>query len=62
MLRYFECLHCGTVTPLEGLPVKCPSCGHGTGVLHEQDPREKMPGENGAEDGHSGKPGDPSGG
>jgi len=57
MPRYFECLNCGAVTPVEDSPPICPKCGHGTGVLHETDPA--------AEDGKKdrekpgSKPGDP---
>ncbi len=38
MARYFECLHCGAVTPVEETPPKCRRCGHGTGVIHAQKP------------------------
>jgi len=38
MPSYFQCLHCGVVTPVEEAPPKCSKCGHGTGVLHLQNP------------------------
>jgi hypothetical protein len=37
-MPYFECLHCGIVTPVEITPPKCSSCGHGTGVVHQNKP------------------------
>ena len=48
MPSYFECLHCGVVTPVEEAPPKCSQCGHGTGVIHLQNPEsiEKGQGEN----------------
>ena len=40
MPSYFECLHCGVVTPVEASPPKCGQCGHGTGVIHLEKPPE----------------------
>jgi hypothetical protein len=38
MSSYFECLHCGAVTAVEATPPKCSRCGHGTGVIHLENP------------------------
>ena len=38
MLSYFECLHCGLITPTDSITPKCRGCGHGTGVLHTKEP------------------------
>jgi len=37
-MPYFECLHCGTITTIEGTGPKCPTCGHGTGIIHQNEP------------------------
>ena len=39
MSQFFECVHCGTIAPVETSPPRCANCGHGTGVLHLTDPR-----------------------
>ena len=38
-MPYFECLHCGTVTSVETTAPKCVQCGHGTGIIHQHEPR-----------------------
>jgi hypothetical protein len=38
-MPYFECLHCGTVALVEATPPKCTRCGHGTGIIHQNQPR-----------------------
>ena len=38
MPSYFECLHCGAMTPVEEASPKCSQCGHGTNVIHLQKP------------------------
>ncbi len=40
MPRYFECLHCHLITPVEATTPKCPRCGHGTGVIHSMNPEK----------------------
>ena len=37
-MSYFECVHCGSVAPIDAMPPKCPRCGHGTGVIHLKEP------------------------
>jgi hypothetical protein len=55
MPSYFQCLHCGIVTPIEASPPKCGTCGHGTGVVHSQKP-ESLEGDKGEQS----KPTDPN--
>jgi len=40
MTQYFECLHCGTFTPVASASPTCKKCGHGTGVIHLKEPEE----------------------
>jgi hypothetical protein len=35
MVTTFECLGCGRESILEKLPAKCPTCGHGNGLLRD---------------------------
>jgi ribosomal protein L34E len=37
-MPYFECLHCGTVAPVDATPPKCAQCGHGTGIIYQNEP------------------------
>ena len=44
MSKFFECVRCGVITPVELSPPRCSSCGHGTGILHTNDPRSSAQG------------------
>ena len=37
-MPYFECLHCGNISPVAAMPPKCPVCGHGNGIIHKNEP------------------------
>ena len=37
-MPYFECLHCENIAPVEATPPKCPQCGHGNGIIHQNLP------------------------
>jgi hypothetical protein len=38
-MPYFECLHCGSIAVVDRTPPKCAQCGHGTGIIHQNEPR-----------------------
>ena len=54
MSKFFECVRCGVVTPVESSPPRCRNCGHGTGILHLKDPRGDS--RKGGENGETGRP------
>jgi hypothetical protein len=37
-MRTFECLKCGSTSPLAALPARCPQCSHRTGIIHNAAP------------------------
>lgn len=37
-MRTFECLRCGSTSPLAALPAQCPQCRHRTGIIHNAAP------------------------
>jgi hypothetical protein len=37
-MRTFECLKCGSTSPLASLPAQCPRCEHRNGIIHNSTP------------------------
>lgn len=56
-MPYFECLHCANVAPVEATPPKCPQCGHGTGIVHQNEPRAARKEPEAQKENDPGKPG-----
>jgi len=58
MPKYYECLRCGVVTEVDTATPKCSQCGHGTGILHQEDPRKsRKDSDSGSKDDSSRPPG-----